>query len=54
MPRIGRKKLNLDIPEELHEMIKKVADFHYMTMTRYLIKILKEQMIRERDLKNIE
>ena len=45
--RPGRKRISLDIPTVLHNMLLDAADINNCTITMYVIRALRERLRRE-------
>ena len=47
MHRPGRKRINLDIPDELYRLVKESCDRRMCTLTKYIIRALIEALKKE-------
>lgn len=47
MSREGRKRLAVDISENMHKQLKKLAHERYCTVTHYVIRAILEKIKRE-------
>jgi uncharacterized protein (DUF1778 family) len=47
MARQGRKRLSMDVPNNLHDELKKAAKIRNITITRYVLRILLVEILRE-------
>ena len=45
--RIGRKRISLDIPTSLHDMVLHACDINNCTITMYVIRSLRDRIKRE-------
>ena len=44
MKRDGKKRLNVDIPEKVYELMRKRAHENYCTLTGFVMKMLKKEL----------
>lgn len=45
--RPGRKRINLDIPQEVYNQVKETCDQRMCTLTKYIIRALIEALKKE-------
>ena len=50
MPRKGRKRLTVDIPEGFHREFKKLAALHNITMSKLIIRMIVGRIKRQQEL----
>lgn len=50
MPRPERKRLSVDIPTEIFEQTKLMAQRRNLTLTRYILKLIFNAMKKEKEL----
>ena len=49
MSRKGRVRLGIDVPEGVHRYVKEAAKRRNCTITKFVLRLLVEQLAREKD-----
>ena len=49
MSRKGRVRLGIDVPDGIHRCVKEAAKRRNCTITKYIIRLLVEQLAREKN-----
>jgi hypothetical protein len=47
MPRFGRKRLTVDVTENMHRELKGLAKFMNITMTKLIVRLIKKRLIEQ-------